>query len=158
MSNTGPNKSPATDPVAIEVAHLVKLYKATRRSTACPFRSSRTHHWSARLGNGAGKNHDHAMIMGMVLPTSGRIAVLGHPMPTRAHEVLAGMNFERPLCRYADAADGAAETSPSSAGSCGAASEERIEQLASDLDLEIPRPCQRQNFGPAEDARRAGQR
>jgi len=101
------NKSAATDPVAIEVAHLVKLYKATRASTACRSGSRRPASLVCSAGNGAGKTTTIAMIMGLVLP-SGRIAVLGHPMPTRAPG--AGPDeFRSPLCRYADAADGAAE-------------------------------------------------
>jgi ABC-2 type transport system ATP-binding protein len=34
--------------------------------------------------------------MGLVLPTSGRIEVLGHPMPNESAEVLGRMNFESP--------------------------------------------------------------
>jgi len=47
-------------------------------------------------GNGAGKTTTIAMIMGLVLPTSGRIQVLGHPMPEQSAEVLGRMNFESP--------------------------------------------------------------
>ena len=36
------------------------------------------------------------MIMGLVLPTSGRIQVLGCPMPAQSAEVLGRMNFESP--------------------------------------------------------------
>ncbi len=47
-------------------------------------------------GNGAGKTTTIAMIMGLVLPTSGRIQVLGHPMPQERAHVLGRMNFESP--------------------------------------------------------------
>jgi ABC-2 type transport system ATP-binding protein len=36
------------------------------------------------------------MIMGLVLPTSGRVQVLGHPMPQESAQVLGRMNFESP--------------------------------------------------------------
>ena len=47
-------------------------------------------------GNGAGKTTTIAMIMGLVLPTSGRIQVLGHAMPEQSADVLGRMNFESP--------------------------------------------------------------
>jgi ABC-2 type transport system ATP-binding protein len=36
------------------------------------------------------------MIMGLVLPTSGSVEVLGHPMPAESADVLGRMNFESP--------------------------------------------------------------
>jgi ABC-2 type transport system ATP-binding protein len=36
------------------------------------------------------------MIMGLVLPTSGKVQVLGHPMPAESDAVLGRMNFESP--------------------------------------------------------------
>ena len=71
---------PATDPegsAAIEVAHLVKLYKTTRAVDDVSFRISRGSVTGLLGGNGAGKTTTIAMIMGLVLPTSGRIQVLG---------------------------------------------------------------------------------
>ena len=47
-------------------------------------------------GNGAGKTTTIAMIMGLVLPTSGRVQVLGHAMPEESADVLGRMNFESP--------------------------------------------------------------
>ena len=78
---------PATDPaglVAIEVARLVKLYKTTRAVDDVSFRIARGSITGLLGGNGAGKTTTIAMIMGLVLPTSGRIQVLGR------------MNFESP--------------------------------------------------------------
>src|SRR3954452_5811998 len=89
----------AADPkgsAAIEVAHLVKLYKTTRAVDDVTFRIGRGSITGLLGGNGAGKTTTIAMIMGLVLPTSGRIQVLGHPMPDESAEVLGRMNFESP--------------------------------------------------------------
>ncbi|MEA2922367.1 MAG: type transport system ATP-binding protein, partial [Bradyrhizobium sp.] len=82
--------------VAIEVAHLVKLYKTTRAVDDISFRIARGSITGLLGGNGAGKTTTIAMIMGLVLPTLGRIQVLGHPMPEQSAEVLGRMNFESP--------------------------------------------------------------
>jgi ABC-2 type transport system ATP-binding protein len=90
---------PATDPAgsaAIEVAHLIKLYKTTRAVDDVSFRIARGSITGLLGGNGAGKTTTIAMIMGLVLPTSGHIQVLGFPMPGQSAEVLGRMNFESP--------------------------------------------------------------
>jgi ABC-2 type transport system ATP-binding protein len=90
---------PAANPAgsaAIEVAHLVKLYKATRAVDDVSFRIARGSITGLLGGNGAGKTTTIAMIMGLVLPTSGRIQVLGCSMPEQSAEVLGRMNFESP--------------------------------------------------------------
>jgi ABC-2 type transport system ATP-binding protein len=90
---------PATAPAgsaAIEVAHLVKLYKTTRAVDDVSFRISRGSVTGLLGGNGAGKTTTIAMIMGLVLPTSGRIQVLGCSMPEQSADVLGRMNFESP--------------------------------------------------------------
>jgi ABC-2 type transport system ATP-binding protein len=92
-------QSPAADPAgsaAIEVAHLVKFYKTTRAVNDVSFNIARGSITGLLGGNGAGKTTTIAMIMGLVLPTSGRIRVLGHPMPEQSAEVLGRMNFESP--------------------------------------------------------------
>ncbi|MEH2480322.1 ABC-2 type transport system ATP-binding protein [Nitrobacteraceae bacterium AZCC 2146] len=90
---------PATDPTssaAIEVAHLVKLYKTTRAVDDVSFRIARGSITGLLGGNGAGKTTTIAMIMGLVLPTSGRVSVLGCAMPAQSAQVLGRMNFESP--------------------------------------------------------------
>src|SRR6266705_1923617 len=90
---------PAANPAgtaAIEVANLVKLYKTTRAVDDVSFRIARGSITGLLGGNGAGKTTTIAMIMGLVLPTSGHVEVLGHPMPQESTEVLGRMNFESP--------------------------------------------------------------
>jgi ABC-2 type transport system ATP-binding protein len=81
---------------AIDVSHLTKLYKATRAVDDVSFRIARGSITGLLGGNGAGKTTTIAMIMGLVLPTSGRVSVLGHAMPEASAEVLGRMNFESP--------------------------------------------------------------
>ena len=83
-------------PAAIEVVRLVKQYKTTRAVDDISFRIARGSITGLLGGNGAGKTTTIAMIMGLVLPTSGRVAVLGHPMPDSRAHVLGRMNFESP--------------------------------------------------------------
>jgi ABC-2 type transport system ATP-binding protein len=81
---------------AIEVSRLVKVYKKTRAVDDISFRIARGSITGLLGGNGAGKTTTIAMIMGLVLPTSGRVQVLGHPMPQDSAKVLGRMNFESP--------------------------------------------------------------
>src|SRR6201993_1265634 len=83
-------------PAAIDVDRLVKVYKQTRAVDDISFRVARGSITGLLGGNGAGKTTTIAMIMGLVLPTSGRVEVLGHPMPEGSAEVLGRMNFESP--------------------------------------------------------------
>jgi ABC-2 type transport system ATP-binding protein len=90
---------PTSDPAgsaAIEAAHLVKVYKTTRAVDDVSFRIARGSITGLLGGNGAGKTTTIAMIMGLVLPTSGRVQVLGASMPEQSAEVLGRMNFESP--------------------------------------------------------------
>src|SRR5437660_3553728 len=96
---TSPPDMSAADPagsVAIEIAQLVKCYKTTRAVDDISFRIARGSITGLLGGNGAGKTTTIAMIMGLVLPTSGRIQVLGCSMPEQSAEVLGRMNFESP--------------------------------------------------------------
>jgi ABC-2 type transport system ATP-binding protein len=81
---------------AIDVAHLVKVYKSTRAVDDISFSIARGSITGLLGGNGAGKTTTIAMIMGLVSPSSGRIEVLGHPMPKDSADVLGRMNFESP--------------------------------------------------------------
>src|SRR3979490_626231 len=128
----------ATDPAgsaAIEVAQLVKLYKTTRAVVYGSFGMARGSITGLRGGNGAGKTTTIAMIMGLVLPTSGRIRVLGCSMPDQSAEVLGRINFESP---YVDMPTRLTvrQNLPIFGRLYAVANlRERIEQLAADLDL-----------------------
>ncbi|MEH2539006.1 MULTISPECIES: ABC transporter ATP-binding protein [unclassified Bradyrhizobium] len=133
-----PAQSPAAGPqgpAAIEVAHLIKLYRTTRAVDDISFRIARGSVTGLLGGNGAGKTTTIAMIMGLVLPTSGRVQVLGHAMPEQSAEVLGRMNFESP---YVDMPMRlTVRQNLTIFGRLYAVENlaERIEQLASDLDL-----------------------
>src|SRR5258707_1740224 len=91
---------PVADPkgsAAIEVAHLVKLYKTTRAVDDVSFRITRGSITGLLGGNGAGKTTTIAMIMGLVLPTSGRVQVLGYSMPAQSAAGLGPVDFQSPL-------------------------------------------------------------
>src|SRR5256886_5844280 len=99
QNDAPPPQSIAADPAgsaAIEVAHLTKIYKTTRAVDDISFQIRRGSITWLLGGNGAGKTTTIAMIMGLVLPTSGRIQVLGHSMPDQSASVLGRMNFESP--------------------------------------------------------------
>jgi ABC-2 type transport system ATP-binding protein len=100
MTHVGATSQPTAadrgEAAAIEVAHLVKLYKKTRAVDDISFSLARGSITGLLGGNGAGKTTTIAMIMGLVLPSSGRIRVLGYPMPERSADVLGRMNFESP--------------------------------------------------------------
>ncbi|QDL99400.1 ABC transporter ATP-binding protein [Rhodopseudomonas palustris] len=86
----------ASASAAIEVSHLVKVYKTARAVDDISFAVPRGSVTGLLGGNGAGKTTTIAMIMGLVLPTAGRISVLGHPMPQQRADVLGRINFESP--------------------------------------------------------------
>ena len=90
-SDAGPH-----GPAAIAVARLTKQYKTARAVDDVSFRIERGSITGLLGGNGAGKPTTIAMIMGLVLPTAGRIEVLGHSMPDESAAVLGRMNFESP--------------------------------------------------------------
>src|SRR6476646_1237217 len=120
---------------AIEVAHLVKLYKTTRAVDGISFRIARGSITGLLGGNGAGKTTTIAMIMGLVLPTAGRIQVLGHPMPEHSADVLGRMNFESPYVDMPMRLTVRQNLTIFGRLYAVANLHERIEQLATDLDL-----------------------
>jgi ABC-2 type transport system ATP-binding protein len=83
-------------PPAIRVEALVKRFGAVEAVAGLELEvaAGRT---VALLGpNGAGKTTTIAMLLGLLEPTSGRIALLGRPMPEARYEVLPRINFSSP--------------------------------------------------------------
>src|SRR5260221_8952056 len=66
-----------SSPPAIAVDHLVKTYKKTTAVAGISFALAPGSITALLGGNGAGKTTTIAMIMGLVEPTSGSVAVLG---------------------------------------------------------------------------------
>jgi ABC-2 type transport system ATP-binding protein len=84
-----------SEPV-IEVAGLVKQFDRTVAVAGLDFvvRAGTT---AALLGgNGAGKTTTLAMLLGLLVPTAGRIRVLGEDMLRHRYRVLPRMNFSSP--------------------------------------------------------------
>lgn len=140
---------PVSPEPAIDVAHLVKVYKTTRAVDDISFSIPRGSVIGLLGGNGAGKTTTIAMIMGLVLPTEGRVRVLGFSMPEQSAHVLGRMNFESP---YVDMPGRlTVRQNLKVFGKLYAVENlgERIEELARDLDLKdfIDRPSRKLSAG-----------
>jgi ABC-2 type transport system ATP-binding protein len=83
-------------PPAIEAIRLVKIYKATTAVAGVSFALAPGSITALLGGNGAGKTTTIAMILGLVEPSAGHVAVLGARMPRERYRVLHRMNFESP--------------------------------------------------------------
>src|SRR3989440_11848485 len=87
---------PAAAVPAIAVDQLVKVYKTTRAVDGISFALEQCSITGLLGGNGAGKTTTLAMVLGLVMPTSGTVKVLGADMPRQRYRVLHRMNFESP--------------------------------------------------------------
>ncbi|HUI94665.1 MAG TPA: ABC transporter ATP-binding protein [Xanthobacteraceae bacterium] len=85
-----------SSPPAIEAVRLAKVYKATTAVAGISFALAPGTITALLGGNGAGKTTTIAMILGLVEPSAGHVAVLGAKMPGERHRVLHRMNFESP--------------------------------------------------------------
>jgi ABC-2 type transport system ATP-binding protein len=81
---------------AIVVDRLVKMYQSGTAVAGISFALPVGSITGLLGGNGAGKTTTIAMIMGLVMPTSGTVRVLGAEMPRQRYHVLHRMNFESP--------------------------------------------------------------
>lgn len=86
----------APPPAAIALEGLTKIYKGQAAVKDLSFRIAEGSITGLLGGNGAGKTTTIGMILGLILPTSGRVEVLGCDMATDRHRVLGRMNFESP--------------------------------------------------------------
>jgi ABC-2 type transport system ATP-binding protein len=134
-NDTATSQFAAADSAAIEVTHLVKLYKSTRAVDDVSFRIARGSITGLLGGNGAGKTTTIAMIMGLVLPTSGRIQVLDCSIPDQSNDVLGRMNFESPYVDMPMRLTVRQNLTIFGRLYAVANLRERIEKLAADLDL-----------------------
>jgi len=81
---------------AIEVAHLVKLYKTTRAVDDVTFRIARGSITGLLGGNGAGKTTTLSILLGLLLPTSGSVRIFNEDVLRHRYRVLPRMNFSSP--------------------------------------------------------------
>jgi ABC-2 type transport system ATP-binding protein len=86
--------TPNSDPVVAD--RITKVYHATTAVAGISFALKSGSVTGLLGGNGAGKTTTISMIMGLLLPTSGRVTVLGAEMPKQRYRVLHRMNFESP--------------------------------------------------------------
>jgi ABC-2 type transport system ATP-binding protein len=78
------------------VEHLTKRFKSTVAVDNVGFAVGRGATVALLGGNGAGKTTTLSMLLGLLLPSAGRIRVLGEDMLRHRHRVLPRMNFSSP--------------------------------------------------------------
>jgi ABC-2 type transport system ATP-binding protein len=81
---------------AIEVNNVVKRYGDVAAVDGISFTVKRGGTTALLGGNGAGKTTTISMLLGILLPTSGSIEVLGENMLTNRHRVMPRINFSSP--------------------------------------------------------------
>ncbi|QQS54792.1 MAG: ABC transporter ATP-binding protein [Candidatus Competibacteraceae bacterium] len=84
------------EPPVIQVEDLCKHYGSVRAVDGISFDIARGATCALLGGNGAGKTTTIAMLLGLLLPTGGRIHILGEEVPRHQHRVLPRMNFSSP--------------------------------------------------------------
>ncbi len=80
----------------IEVRSLSKTFKDVTAVDGIEFSIGRGSVTALLGGNGAGKTTTLSILLGLLLPTSGTVQVLGEDMIRHRHRVLARMNFSSP--------------------------------------------------------------
>ncbi len=81
---------------AISVSGLTKRYGETLAVDDISFEVAPGTTLGLLGGNGAGKTTTIAMLLGLLIPTAGRITILGHDMARDRFAALARMNFSSP--------------------------------------------------------------
>ncbi len=120
---------------AIAVEDLTKRYGTTLAVDAISFRIPRGATVGLLGGNGAGKSTTIAMLLGLLIPTTGRIEVLGHDMARDRFAALARTNFSSPYVALPQRLTVAENLRVYGHLYNVPELERRIAQLASELDL-----------------------
>jgi ABC-2 type transport system ATP-binding protein len=94
MQRSRPESDPDIPPVAVK--DLRKVFGAVTAVDGISFTLTPGTITAILGGNGAGKTTTIAMLMGLIVPTSGLARVLGADMARERHRVLHRMNFESP--------------------------------------------------------------
>ena len=81
---------------AISVSNLTKRYGHTLAVDGISFDAAQGTTIGLLGGNGAGKTTTIAMLLGLLVPSSGSVTMLGHDMATDRFAALARMNFSSP--------------------------------------------------------------
>lgn len=81
---------------AIDVEQLVKRYDSAAAVDGISFTIPHGSTTALLGGNGAGKTTTISMLLGILLPTSGKIQVLGHDMARERHLIAPRINFSSP--------------------------------------------------------------
>ena len=81
---------------AIEVSSLTKRYRAALAVEDISFTVESGQTVGLLGGNGAGKTTTIAMLLGLLVPTAGKIQILGHDMASNRFAALARLNFSSP--------------------------------------------------------------
>jgi ABC-2 type transport system ATP-binding protein len=85
-----------TQTPALDVQDLSKRYGEVLAVDRLAFTMPRGAVWGLLGGNGAGKTTTIAMLLGLLVPSGGRILALGHDMASDRFAALARMNFSSP--------------------------------------------------------------
>lgn len=93
-----PNSSPnSAEPMAaVTVAHLTKRFGDVAAVDDLSFTVRRGETVALLGGNGAGKTTTLSMLLGLLLPTSGRIRIFGHDIATQRRDIVHRINFTSP--------------------------------------------------------------
>jgi ABC-2 type transport system ATP-binding protein len=126
---------PHPDTPAVAVEYLVKRYKTVTAVDGISFRLTPGSITGLLGGNGAGKTTTIATIMGLIAPTSGTVTVLGAQMPQQRYDVLHRMNFESPYVALPLRLTVRQNLSVFAQLYAVADIDQRIAELAADLDL-----------------------
>lgn len=81
---------------AISVENLTKRYEKVSAIQSLTFDVAAGTTTALLGGNGAGKTTTIAILLGVLLPTEGRVSILGEDMLRHRHRVLPRMNFSSP--------------------------------------------------------------